>query len=552
MASALFKTPRRPALRQLVGKTPAFRQWLSKQAGPKKKWEDQFRSQLERSALFDDLINEIRAGKYLPRLQGRWNFDNAPHHQHLRTVQNYMLPYLKQMSECAQEAPWDVCSAAQAAVIRLLEKEQGIVYPHQLHNIIKAMKDVSNASARAQQQENLASESSLQQHAEDHTAAESSAADSARPKSRAGKLSDGNQGLTYVRPTWVTKPQPSLSSSAKATTPERSNDQASAADTTTSESTTPKSLPSIKTLRRSHYPKRPSLQLMLMILLPSYNSLLLIKLLPRRSHYLKCPNPQLTSMLLLPSRKNLPLIKPLRQSPYPKRTSPLRSPLQEALVAKAAPFEGLARDLYLGAPSLETLTDEERLFVLQTLGLLAMDRMAPAGSLAVNICKEINKDITKAVDECCRKSLSGRLEYLKLVLGDIVAAVKAIEGGGPRMAMVDMDDLIITDTSVDEISPEKKYSQQRQKAHSFEMLAFNIYTGDYIGDLHTDERRFLLEQLGLLAREAKLFSFQLCDTVATEIEEVIQSALTSAGHNRFDFLKMLIGNICDAARSVAG
>ncbi|KAK7510638.1 uncharacterized protein IWZ02DRAFT_494602 [Phyllosticta citriasiana] len=112
-----------------------------------------------------------------------------------------------------------------------------------------------------------------------------------------------------------------------------------------------------------------------------------------------------------------------------------------------------------------------------------------------------------------------------------------------------MDDLIITDTSVDEISPEKKYSQQRQKAHSFEMLAFNIYTGDYIGDLHTDERRFLLEQLGLLAREAKLFSFQLCDTVATEIEEVIQSALTSAGHNRFDFLKMLIGNICDAARS---
>ncbi|KAK7510640.1 uncharacterized protein IWZ02DRAFT_437183 [Phyllosticta citriasiana] len=251
MASALFKTPRRPALRQLVGKTPAFRQWLSKQAGPKKKWEDQFRSQLERSALFDDLINEIRAGKYLPRLQGRWNFDNAPHHQHLRTVQNYMLPYLKQMSECAQEAPWDVCSAAQATVIRLLEKEQGIVYPHQLHNIIKAMKDVSNASARAQQQENLASESSLQQHAEDHTAAESSAADSARPKSRgerllhanlsAGKLSDGNQGLTYVRPTWVTKPQPSLSSSAKATTPERSNDQASAADTTTSESTTPKS-----------------------------------------------------------------------------------------------------------------------------------------------------------------------------------------------------------------------------------------------------------------------------------------------------------------------
>ncbi|KAK7536657.1 hypothetical protein IWX49DRAFT_593649 [Phyllosticta citricarpa] len=115
-----------------------------------------------------------------------------------------------------------------------------------------------------------------------------------------------------------------------------------------------------------------------------------------------------------------------------------------------------------------------------------------------------------------------------------------------------MDDSIITDTSVDEISPEKKYSQLRQKAHSFEMLAFNIYTGDYIGDLHTDERRFLLEQLGLLAREAKLFSFQLCDTVATEIEEVIQSALTSAGHNRFDFLKMLIGNICDAARSVAG
>ncbi|KAK7536659.1 hypothetical protein IWX49DRAFT_252602 [Phyllosticta citricarpa] len=265
MASALFKPPRRPALRQLVGKTPAFRQWLSKQAGPKKKWEDQFRSQLERSALFDDLIVKIRAGKY--RLQGRWNFDNAPHHQHLRTVQNYMLPYLKQMSECAQEAPWDVCSAAQAAVIRLLEKEQGIVYPHQLHNIIKAMKDVSNASARAQQQENLASESSLQQHAEDHTAAESSAADSARPKSRgkrllhanlsAGKLSDGNQGLTYVRPTWVTKPQPSLSSSSKATTPERSNDQASAADTTTSESTTPKSTvdPTTQTEFLSEAPK---------------------------------------------------------------------------------------------------------------------------------------------------------------------------------------------------------------------------------------------------------------------------------------------------------
>ncbi|KAK7536658.1 hypothetical protein IWX49DRAFT_593650 [Phyllosticta citricarpa] len=105
--------------------------------------------------------------------------------------------------------------------------------------------------------------------------------------------------------------------------------------------------------------------------------------------------------------------------------------------SKAAPFEGLARDLYLGASPFETLTDEERFFVLQTLGLLAMDRMAPAGSLAVNICEEINKDITKAVEECCRKSLSGRLEYLRLVLGDIVAAVKAIEGGGPRMAMVE-------------------------------------------------------------------------------------------------------------------
>ncbi|KAK7532136.1 uncharacterized protein J3D65DRAFT_94731 [Phyllosticta citribraziliensis] len=171
MASALCRLPLRPALRRLAGKSPASKLWQSNKMGV---WEQEFRSQLKKSTSFDLLIAQVRAGKYLNQ-NASGSSDKASTaiaRAHVQAVQNNMLPYLMQMSDCAQDAPNSVCVAAYDEVLRLLKKGNGVVQPYQLRNIIKAMKNISNL--RAQHRAQQASESSPQQLAAAQKATEPS------------------------------------------------------------------------------------------------------------------------------------------------------------------------------------------------------------------------------------------------------------------------------------------------------------------------------------------------------------------------------------------
>ncbi|KAK8158937.1 hypothetical protein BKA80DRAFT_311801 [Phyllosticta citrichinensis] len=265
-------------------------------------WEQEFRNQLKRSTSFDLLIAKVRAGKYLNRnaSESSGKASTAIARAHLQAVQNNMLPYLMQMSDCAQEAPNSVCVAAYDEVLRLLNKGNGVVQPYQLRNIIKAMKNVSNL--RAQHRAQQASESSPHQLATAQKATVSSVGD------------------------------PGLESAAKA------------------ENFTPTMTTLSKTA--SHYRWQRS---------------------------------------------------------------------------KTAPFEELAREIYLREPPFEHLTDDERGCLFETLGTLAVELLPIAKATGVDICNEINSDVKRAVEDCCRLALSGRLEYLKVVMGGIVAAVKVMD-----------------------------------------------------------------------------------------------------------------------------
>ncbi|KAK7532138.1 uncharacterized protein J3D65DRAFT_606100 [Phyllosticta citribraziliensis] len=99
---------------------------------------------------------------------------------------------------------------------------------------------------------------------------------------------------------------------------------------------------------------------------------------------------------------------------------------------------------------------------------------------------------------------------------------------------------------------EDEYAERRIKADIFENLAFDIYTATgSFKDVHTDERKWLFEELGYLTHETGNISFKLCDRIKDDVEAALDRALTSWGHNRFDYIKMVVGNICAAAKNLA-
>ncbi|KAK8177318.1 hypothetical protein IWX90DRAFT_410769 [Phyllosticta citrichinensis] len=93
---------------------------------------------------------------------------------------------------------------------------------------------------------------------------------------------------------------------------------------------------------------------------------------------------------------------------------------------------------------------------------------------------------------------------------------------------------------------------QRTKAAQFENLVYDLSNQQVQGyQLPANEHQFIVEQLGLIAREACHLPHEACDVLATDVQACLLKA-SAAKSGRFDYVKLVMADVLETARNLRG
>ncbi|KAK8180154.1 hypothetical protein HDK77DRAFT_430867 [Phyllosticta capitalensis] len=93
-----------------------------------------------------------------------------------------------------------------------------------------------------------------------------------------------------------------------------------------------------------------------------------------------------------------------------------------------------------------------------------------------------------------------------------------------------------------------KYKEAREKSKVFEDLACSLYVYDEPFDgLVEHQRSFIIEQLGILAKEAirteNPLSIELCVDIREDVKSAVRDVSRTINHGRTDAIKAALSNI---------